>query len=185
MSGQSRATTSTITTSSLYPTSPSFSDDGRFAYFSPNFAHSGCPPRYTKLQTWELPMQYEHEIYLQLTAGDDGIPEKTANQLHLEERSRHLTTRAHDPAVSDPQNSPSSIDFECAEIQRLRAYEHQLNSSSSSSSYSTSKPRPHAKSNRTPSTRSPQRIPSSASSRSTMMSATARITTIDDRPNWI
>ncbi|KAK2771718.1 hypothetical protein FQN53_004927 [Emmonsiellopsis sp. PD_33] len=84
MSGQSRATTSTITTSSLYPTSPSFSDDGRFAYFSPNFAHSGCPPRYTKLQTWELPMQYEHEIYLQLTAGDDGIPEKTANQLHLE-----------------------------------------------------------------------------------------------------
>lgn len=41
-----------------------------------------------KAHKWQqVPMQYEHEMYLQLTAGNDGVAEKTANQLYLEVNS--------------------------------------------------------------------------------------------------
>ncbi|KAI9039961.1 uncharacterized protein KD926_008947 [Aspergillus affinis] len=61
-------------------------------------------------------IDYDHEIYLQLTA-EDGRPAKTANQLYLEERARQKSTRALDPAISDPQGEPGAIDFECVEMQ--------------------------------------------------------------------
>lgn len=37
-----------------------------------------------------------------------------------QERTRRLTTRALDPAILDPRGDPSSVDFECAEIQRKK-----------------------------------------------------------------
>ncbi|GIK03082.1 hypothetical protein Aspvir_007151 [Aspergillus viridinutans] len=62
---------------------------------------------------------YDHEIYLQLTAGEKA-KEKTPNQVYREERARRRTTRALDPAILDPQGDPSPIDFECAEVQSKR-----------------------------------------------------------------
>ncbi|KAK1142541.1 hypothetical protein N8T08_007516 [Aspergillus melleus] len=61
-------------------------------------------------------IDYDHEIYLQLTA-EDGRPAKTANQVYREERARQKSTRALDPAISDPQGEPGAIDFECVEMQ--------------------------------------------------------------------
>ncbi|PLB50355.1 hypothetical protein P170DRAFT_142353 [Aspergillus steynii IBT 23096] len=65
-------------------------------------------------------IDYDHEIYLQLTA-EAGRPAKTANQVYLEERARQKSTRALDPAISDPQGEPGAIDFECAEKQGERS----------------------------------------------------------------
>lgn len=74
-----------LATSSLFSTSSSWIDDVEFLYFSPNFAHYEPPSTSPKAYKWQrVPMQYEHEMYLQLTTGDDGIIEKTANQLYLE-----------------------------------------------------------------------------------------------------
>ncbi|KKZ62877.1 hypothetical protein EMCG_02722 [[Emmonsia] crescens] len=127
-------TKSPLTTSSLFSTS-SWIDDVELLYFSPNFAHYEPPSTSPKAYKWQrVPMQYEHEMYLQLTTGDDGIIEKTANQLYLEERRRRLQSRSQDPAVSGPQqNCPSPIDFECAEIERTRAVERQRGGSLRSS----------------------------------------------------
>jgi len=89
----------------------------------PNFA----PMRHTlpssQSARWRIPIQYEHEIYLQLTAPENEGVEKTANQLYLEERERRLHSRANDPAVSGPQSTPSPTDFECAETENLRRVE--------------------------------------------------------------
>ncbi|OAX84646.1 hypothetical protein ACJ72_00981 [Emergomyces africanus] len=116
-----------LTTSSLFSTSSSWIDDVEYLYFSPNFAHYEPPSTKPKANTWQrVPMQYEHEIYLQLTTGDGGTVEKTANQRYLEERRRRLESRSQDPAVSGPlQNCPSPTDFECAEMERIRAVERQ------------------------------------------------------------
>ncbi|PGH09088.1 hypothetical protein GX51_00842 [Blastomyces parvus] len=116
-----------LTTSSLFSTSSSWIDNAEFHSFSPNFAHYEPPSTSPKAHKWQrVPMQYEHEMYLQLTAGDDGTIEKTANQLYLEEQRRRLHSRSQDPAVSGPEhNSPSPIDFECAEMARKRAVERQ------------------------------------------------------------
>ncbi|EAW24852.1 uncharacterized protein NFIA_103400 [Aspergillus fischeri NRRL 181] len=62
---------------------------------------------------------YDHEIYLQLTAGEKA-KEKTPNQVYREERARRRTTRALDLAILEPQGDPSPIDFECAEVQSKR-----------------------------------------------------------------
>ncbi|ODM22757.1 hypothetical protein SI65_00346 [Aspergillus cristatus] len=62
---------------------------------------------------------YDHEVYLQLIAGGKSST-KTANQVYREERTRHLTTRALDPAILEPRGDPSSVDFECAEYQRKK-----------------------------------------------------------------
>ncbi|EAL89499.1 hypothetical protein KXW98_003979 [Aspergillus fumigatus] len=62
---------------------------------------------------------YDHETYLQLTAGEKA-KEKTPNQVYREERARRRTTRALDPAILEPQGDPSPIDFECAEVQSKR-----------------------------------------------------------------
>ncbi|PGH27355.1 hypothetical protein AJ80_01067 [Polytolypa hystricis UAMH7299] len=124
--------------------------------FSPNFAQpSGGRSSYTTTTTttttttasdaswWKIPIQYEHEVYLQLTAGESGHIEKTANQKYLEERALRRAFRAHDPAVSDPQfTTPSPTDFEFAQIQRIKLVE---TSSSSSSSSSGLKRKPLAK----------------------------------------
>ncbi|KAF9892000.1 hypothetical protein FE257_002964 [Aspergillus nanangensis] len=63
---------------------------------------------------------YDHEAYLQLTAGRDETVEKTPNQIYQEERARRRTTRALDPAILDPQGDPSPVDFECAESEGLK-----------------------------------------------------------------
>ncbi|OJD19886.1 hypothetical protein ACJ73_08611 [Blastomyces percursus] len=120
-------TKSPLATSSLFSTSSSWLDDTEFPYFSPNFAHHEPSSTSPKAHKWQrVPVQYEHEMYLHLTAGDDGIIEKTANQLYLEERRRRLHSRSQDPAVSGPQQDcPSPIDFECAEMERIRAVERQ------------------------------------------------------------
>ncbi|KLJ08155.1 hypothetical protein EMPG_16393 [Blastomyces silverae] len=129
-------TRSPLTTSSLFSTSSSWIEDAQFLYFSPNFAHYLALSTSPKAHKWQrVPMQYEHEMYLRLTAGDDGIIEKTANQLYLEERQRRLHSRSQDPAVSGPQeNCPSPIDFECAEMERIRAVERQRGGSVRSAS---------------------------------------------------
>ncbi|KAA8649892.1 uncharacterized protein ATNIH1004_002571 [Aspergillus tanneri] len=57
-------------------------------------------------------IDYDHEVFLQLTAGA-GESVKTANQ----ERARRRKSRALDPAISDPQGEPGAIDFEWAEYQ--------------------------------------------------------------------
>ncbi|RHZ74728.1 hypothetical protein CDV55_109105 [Aspergillus turcosus] len=62
---------------------------------------------------------YDHEIYLQLTAGEKA-KEKTPNQVYREERARRRTTRALDRAILEPQGDPSPVDFECAEFQSKR-----------------------------------------------------------------
>lgn len=76
---------------------------------SPNFAQ----PKSSSSN--RLSIGFDHEVYLELTAGDKAA-EKTVNQIYLEERARRLQLRAQDPAVSGPQPGPSPIDFECAEI---------------------------------------------------------------------
>ncbi|OJD19642.1 hypothetical protein AJ78_00374 [Emergomyces pasteurianus Ep9510] len=126
MSGRSQ-TKLPLTTSSLFSTSSSWIDDVEFLYFSPNFAHYPPPSRKSKANTWQrVPMQYEHEIYLQLTTGHDGTIEITANQRFLEERRQRMDSRSQDLAVSGPlQNCPSPTDFECAEMERIRAVERQ------------------------------------------------------------
>ncbi|EDN10557.1 hypothetical protein I7I51_01395 [Histoplasma capsulatum] len=127
-------TKSPLTTSSLFSTSSSWVDDAEFLYFSPNFAQYEGPSMSPKAHKWQqVPMQYEHEMYLQLTAGNDGVAEKTASQLYLEERRRRLHSQSQDPAISGPQqNCPSPIDFEAAEIERIRAVERQRESLSRS-----------------------------------------------------
>ncbi|KAK2768580.1 hypothetical protein FQN54_000436 [Arachnomyces sp. PD_36] len=63
-----------------------------------------------------ISLEDDHEIYLQLMAGENKeAVEKTANQLQLEERARLLDRRARDPAVTDPEGAPGPVDFECAE----------------------------------------------------------------------
>ncbi|KAE8383541.1 hypothetical protein BDV26DRAFT_287381 [Aspergillus bertholletiae] len=61
---------------------------------------------------------YDHEVYLQLTAGSNA--EKTPNQVYREERVRQRTTRALDPAILDPQGEPGPVDFECAEHEGVK-----------------------------------------------------------------
>ncbi|KJK62447.1 hypothetical protein P875_00095366 [Aspergillus parasiticus SU-1] len=61
---------------------------------------------------------YDHEVYLQLTAGRNA--EKTPNQVYREERVRQRTTRALDPAILDPQGEPGPVDFECAEHEGVK-----------------------------------------------------------------
>ncbi|RAQ50459.1 hypothetical protein AFGD_002881 [Aspergillus flavus] len=56
---------------------------------------------------------YDHEVYLQLTAGRNA--EKTPNQVY-----RERTTRALDPAILDPQGEPGPVDFECAEHEGVK-----------------------------------------------------------------
>ncbi|PGH07401.1 hypothetical protein AJ79_06303 [Helicocarpus griseus UAMH5409] len=114
-----------IQTSSIITSPPPSMDDAEFLYLSPNFAYAEPASTAPKGRKWQqIPMQYDHEIYLQLTKGVDGVAEKTANQLYLEERQRRLQMRSQDPALYDPQqDSPSPIDFECAELQKLRAIE--------------------------------------------------------------
>lgn len=60
---------------------------------------------------------YDHEVYLQLMAGQGETIPKTPNQIYREERALRRTTRALDPAILDPQGDPSPVDFECAETQ--------------------------------------------------------------------
>lgn len=95
-----------------------------FVHFSPNFAQMGASVRSSQSTQWRIPIQYEHEIYLQLTAGGNKEAEMTANQLYLEERQRRLHSRANDPAVAGPQSTPSPTDFECAATQNVRRAEH-------------------------------------------------------------
>lgn len=44
-------------------------------------------------------IQYDHETYLELLAGQNNRVEKTASQLYEEERARERSLRAQDPAV--------------------------------------------------------------------------------------
>ncbi|EED24532.1 conserved hypothetical protein [Talaromyces stipitatus ATCC 10500] len=44
-------------------------------------------------------IQYDHETYLELLAGQSNLAEKTASQIYEEERARELSLRAQDPAV--------------------------------------------------------------------------------------
>ncbi|OKL60183.1 hypothetical protein UA08_04844 [Talaromyces atroroseus] len=44
-------------------------------------------------------IQYDHETYLELLAGQSTHVEKTASQVYREERARKLSLRAQDPAV--------------------------------------------------------------------------------------
>ncbi|KAL2005629.1 hypothetical protein VTN00DRAFT_10122 [Thermoascus crustaceus] len=86
-----------------------------------------------------LSIGYDHEVYLQLTAGEKAA-EKTPNQIYMEERARRLTLRAQDPAVSGPQAGPSSIDFECAENQlKQNNNNHNNNTTADGKSKSKSK----------------------------------------------
>ncbi|KAF7592195.1 hypothetical protein BBP40_000536 [Aspergillus hancockii] len=66
----------------------------------------------------KVPVGYDHEVYLQLTAGKDA--EKTPNQVYREERVRQRTTRALDRAILDPQGEPGPVDFECAEHEGVK-----------------------------------------------------------------
>ncbi|KAJ9251042.1 hypothetical protein DTO195F2_7977 [Paecilomyces variotii] len=74
-----------------------------------NFAQSKKSPTAGN----QLSIGYDHETYLQLTAGANAEI-KTPNQIYMEERTRRLHLRAQDPAVSDPQSGPSPTDFEYA-----------------------------------------------------------------------
>jgi len=94
-----------------------------FVHLWPNFAPMGHTVPTSQSTRWRIPIQYEHEIYLQLTAPENEGVEKTANQRYLEERERRLHSRANDPAVSGPQSTPSPTDFECAETENLRRVE--------------------------------------------------------------
>ncbi|ODH50203.1 hypothetical protein GX48_03624 [Paracoccidioides brasiliensis] len=138
MATQTQTSSGTGSNSSLLSSSTSSKmDDTEYVSFSPNFAYYEPRSASAKCHEWKrVPMQYDHEIYLQLTAGEDGTIEKTANQVYLEkltepahltvqERERLLQSRSQDPAVYDPQqDAPSPIDFECAERQRIRAIEY-------------------------------------------------------------
>lgn len=55
-----------------------------FVHLWPNFAHTGSHVQSSQSTRWRIPIQYEHEIYLQLTAGENENVGKTANQLYLE-----------------------------------------------------------------------------------------------------
>ena len=55
-----------------------------FVNFWPNFANAGPSALSPNSSQWRIPIQYEHEVYLQLTAGENANVEKTANQLYLE-----------------------------------------------------------------------------------------------------
>ncbi|EEH36607.1 hypothetical protein PAAG_07025 [Paracoccidioides lutzii Pb01] len=127
MATQTQTSSGTESNSSLLSssTSPKM-EDTEYISFSPNFAYYEPRSASAKCHEWKrVPMQYDHEIYLQLTAGEDGTIEKTANQVYLEERERLLQSRSQDPAVYDPQqDAPSPIDFECAERQRIKAIEY-------------------------------------------------------------
>ncbi|KAL1997746.1 hypothetical protein VTN02DRAFT_901 [Thermoascus thermophilus] len=81
----------------------------------PNFAQPESSSSSSSSST-RLSIGYDHEVYLQLTAGENAA-EKTPNQIYMEERARRLTLRAQDPAVSGPQAGPGPIDFECAQNQ--------------------------------------------------------------------
>ncbi|KKK23631.1 hypothetical protein ARAM_005625 [Aspergillus rambellii] len=83
------------------------SHDAQSLYLSANFAHNPKAP---------FAVNYDQEVYLQLTAGEDTKKNKTPPQLYREEWVR----RALNPAVSDPRGDPSPLDFECAENQRVR-----------------------------------------------------------------
>jgi len=84
---------------------------------STNFHPSFADPKPSS-QDSRLSIEYDHETYLQLIAGDQAA-EKTANQMYLEERARQLLLRSQDPAISGPQADPSSMDFECAQSQMM------------------------------------------------------------------
>ncbi|OXV09931.1 hypothetical protein Egran_02306 [Elaphomyces granulatus] len=95
-------------TSSFATSSMAHSANKSSTNFHSNFAEQ------KPSQDSRLSIEYDHETYLQLIAGDRAA-EKTANQIYLEERARQLLLRSQDPAISDPQGDPSSTDFECAQ----------------------------------------------------------------------
>ncbi|KAB8236218.1 uncharacterized protein BDW43DRAFT_308484 [Aspergillus alliaceus] len=105
-------TTSTSTTTTTTPakkpkTKPQTSQPETPLDLSANFANNR-----------KVPVGYDHEVYLQLTAGRNA--EKTQNQVYREERVRQWTTRALDPAILDPQGEPGPVDFECAEHEGVK-----------------------------------------------------------------
>ncbi|EEA20125.1 hypothetical protein TMatcc_000100 [Talaromyces marneffei ATCC 18224] len=56
-------------------------------------------PTHNANSTSTSTIQYDHETYLELLAGESNHVEKTANQIYEEERARELSLRAQDPAV--------------------------------------------------------------------------------------
>ncbi|RJE23663.1 hypothetical protein PHISCL_03999 [Aspergillus sclerotialis] len=111
------APTSNTTTSTSTDSKASSSDTSTTIHLSSNFAAKGHISSPTENHG---SIGYDHEIYLQLMAGDSQTAEKTPNQIYREERARHRKSRSLDPAISDPQGDPGPIDFECAEISQLK-----------------------------------------------------------------
>ncbi|KAE8145328.1 hypothetical protein BDV25DRAFT_144749 [Aspergillus avenaceus] len=112
-SSATTATTTTTTTTTTASKRSAKSPPETPLDLSANFANS-------RKSNFPHPMAvgYDHEVFLQLTAGKDA--EKTPNQVYREERVRQKTTRALDPAILDPQGEPGPVDFECAEHEGVK-----------------------------------------------------------------
>ncbi|KAF7116679.1 hypothetical protein CNMCM5793_005171 [Aspergillus hiratsukae] len=111
------ASTSTSTSTPTSKSSTTATATASTLHLSANFAGSHA---HSKAQAGNPnAVGYDHEIYLQLTAGEKA-KEKTPNQVYREERARRRTTRALDRAILEPQGDPSPVDFECAEVQSKR-----------------------------------------------------------------
>ncbi|KAB8079191.1 hypothetical protein BDV29DRAFT_152053 [Aspergillus leporis] len=106
MTSTSSTTTATATTTKPTSNHPKIQPETPLD-LSANFANNR-----------KFPVGYDHEVYLQLTAGKDA--EKTPNQVYREERVRQRTTRALDRAILDPQGEPGPVDFECAEHEGVK-----------------------------------------------------------------
>lgn len=76
MSSQTHSITSKCSQQSSSP-------EDELACFGPNFAQSNPSQTDTQTCRWQIPIQYEHEVYLQLTSGDNNNA-KTANQVYME-----------------------------------------------------------------------------------------------------
>ncbi|KAL4913365.1 hypothetical protein BDW62DRAFT_166028 [Aspergillus aurantiobrunneus] len=115
------STSSLPTTNAQHQSGP----QSLFPGLGANFAHDAKAP---------FTVSYDQEVYLQLMADEEGAERagsgtgtesgtgagtkknKTPTQIYREKWVR----RALNPAISDPRGEPSSIDFECAESQRVR-----------------------------------------------------------------